>query len=78
MYSKNIVKKYLLSLNPELEAKLIEYDRIRTDNFKNRDLFDLKEKYESDAMDWFKEQHLIEEEEEWEKLSFGLMMKKTN
>lgn len=24
----------------------------------------LKEKYESDAMDWFKEQHLIEEEEE--------------
>lgn len=40
--AKNIVKKYLLFLNPELEAKLIEYDRIRTDKFKNRDLFDLK------------------------------------
>jgi len=39
--AKNIVKRYLLESFPEVGPYLVEYDKSRTDDFKNRDLFDL-------------------------------------
>ena len=39
-YAKNIVKQYLYLIMPDID--IIEYDQIRTDDFVNRDLFDLK------------------------------------
>ena len=39
-YAKNIVKQYLYLMMPDVD--IIEYEQIRTDNFVNRDLFDLK------------------------------------
>ncbi|WP_373076208.1 hypothetical protein [Fusobacterium mortiferum] len=38
--AKNIVKKFISSNIPDLS--LVEYDEVRTDNFRNRDLYDLK------------------------------------
>ncbi len=40
--AKNIVKKYLLQEIAGVSPFLIEYDQIRTDDFINRDMFDLK------------------------------------
>lgn len=40
--AKNIFKKFVISNNPDTENFLIEYDRIRTDDFQNNDQFDLK------------------------------------
>lgn len=39
-FAKNIVKSFLLEMNPKLEIE--EYDEIRTDDFKEHDLFDLR------------------------------------
>ncbi len=39
-YAKNLVKAFLLANNPNLE--IVEYDLIRTDDFHNHDLFDLR------------------------------------
>ncbi|ABS44544.1 hypothetical protein JJD26997_0952 [Campylobacter jejuni subsp. doylei 269.97] len=40
--AKNIFKTFLITENVNLKEKLIEYDEIRTDNFKNKDEFDLR------------------------------------
>jgi len=40
--AKNIFKKFVLLNRPDIENFLIEYDRIRTDEFRNSDQFDLK------------------------------------
>lgn len=39
--AKNLLKKYLISQFPKLEHNIIEYDKIRADDFKNSDKFDL-------------------------------------
>ncbi|WP_144581924.1 hypothetical protein [Campylobacter coli] len=40
--AKNIFKTFLITENTNLKEKLIEYDEIRTDNFENKDEFDLR------------------------------------
>ncbi|HEC1770836.1 hypothetical protein UPTC5105_00827 [Campylobacter lari] len=40
--AKNILKTFLITENASLKDELIEYDEIRTDNFKNKDEFDLR------------------------------------
>lgn len=40
--AKNIFKKFILLHKPCVASSLIEYDLIRTDEFKNNDIFDLK------------------------------------
>lgn len=40
--AKNIFKKFVLLHNPDTANSLVEYDRIRTDEFRNPDQFDLK------------------------------------
>ncbi|MHB1696586.1 MAG: hypothetical protein ACYCSQ_00545 [bacterium] len=46
--AKNIIAGFLVSQIQDINGFLIEYDRIRTDNFENDDLFDLKIKSHKD------------------------------
>ncbi|MCB9196571.1 MAG: hypothetical protein H6598_10130 [Flavobacteriales bacterium] len=68
-YAKNLLKLFILSNNPELTV--IEYDKVRTDDFKNHDLYDLMicdstievksslEKYTSDLNRIYNERRII-------------------
>lgn len=40
--AKNLFKSFIINQRPEYEKNIIEYDRIRTDDFKSNDRFDLK------------------------------------
>lgn len=49
--AKNIVKKYLLQEIAGIAPFLLEYDQIRTDDFRNRDMFDLMIKNEAASIE---------------------------